>query len=107
MDYQGSDARIEYDTLPIAKFSTGRKYLIETLREEIRPVVFGKFEFECREKLMMKSFSLDFSDYQESDEKRKVHDLSLEYSFTSVKFPIEILMEEINLIFFLNIDINH
>ena len=41
---------------------------------------------------------MDFSDYQDSDERQKTNDFSIEYSFTSAVFSIGILMAEIQLV---------
>ena len=42
-------------------------------------------------------FSLEVSDYQDTDAKKKNNDFSVEYSSTSAVLLIEILMEEIEL----------
>ena len=45
----------------------------------------------------IKSFILEFKDYQDSDSKEK-NIFFIEYSFTSAVFSIEILMGEIELV---------
>ena len=43
-------------------------------------------------------FSLEFSDYQDTDARKKSNDFLVEYSSTSNVFSIEILMEVIELL---------
>ena len=43
-------------------------------------------------------FSVEVFDYQDTDAREKNNDSSIEYSFTSVLFSIEILMKEIELL---------
>ena len=43
-------------------------------------------------------FSLEVLDYQDTDGREKNSEKSIEYSFTSVLFSIEFLMEEIELL---------
>ena len=68
-----------------------------TLMEEIRTVVLVKYEFEYRENLKSKCFSLEFSDYQDTDARKK-HLFLVEYSSTGSVFSIVTLMEEIELV---------
>ena len=68
-----------------------------TLIEEIKPVVLVKFEFESREKLNL-IFSLEFSDFQDTDAIQKSNDCLIENSSTSAVFSIEFLVEEIELV---------
>ena len=45
--------------------------------DEVNPVVLGKYEFDFREKLELKGFSSDFSDYQDSDARENIDGFQL------------------------------
>ena len=47
---------------------------------------YWKNEFEYRERLILPDFFLEYSDYQDSDSRRKINDFSLEYSSTNEVF---------------------
>ena len=59
-DCQDTDARNTYRNSPIEKASTTRKFRMPSLMEEIKPVVFVKYEFENREKLKIEFFLWNF-----------------------------------------------
>ena len=89
--------RTQIHNSSIEKFSTLRMVLMPTVIEEIRSVVSLKYEFEYREN--PKLFSpLELSSYQNDYAKEKSNDFSAEYSFTTIRFPIEVLMEELELV---------
>ena len=71
--------------------------MIETLTEETRPVVTVKYEIEYGDE--SKSLAqLEKSDYQKSGTRMRIRDWFIEYSCTSFKLLIEILLEQIRLV---------
>ena len=77
----------QIDNSPIEKSSTTRMFSLPTLIEEIKPVVPVNYKFEYPEKLKS-MFFLEFSDYQDTDPRRKNNDCLFEYSCASAVFSI-------------------
>ena len=84
----------QIDNCPVEIFSTTEKFSIPTLIEEMKPVVLMKYEFEWRERLINRIFSLKVWTIRTLKQKRKQWFL-FEYSSKNAVFPVEILMEEI------------
>ena len=72
-------------------------FSMPTLIEELKRVLFVKYEFQCREKLNTKCLFSEFSNYQNTDAKKKNNDFLVEYSSTTAVFLIVIMMEKIKL----------
>ena len=73
---------------------------MKTLIEEIKSVVMGEKKRMSLnvEKKNLKSFLLEIFGHQDSDAADKNYNFSPQYSLTSVKFLIEFLMEEFELV---------
>ena len=69
------------DNFSIEKLSTGWTISIPNLLDYLKPVVWGKHEFEYREK-KVQTFYLESSDFHESDASGKVIRFSVENSST-------------------------
>ena len=57
---------------------------IETKKEEYKSVVFEEFEFEYRDKSVLKALFLEFSGYQNFDAKIKLNEFVANVDFSSL-----------------------
>ena len=73
-------------------------FSIPTLIEKKKPEVLVKNEFEYREKIKSKSFSLEVSDYRNTDAREKNNELLVENQLRSAGFLLEILRDKIELV---------
>ena len=91
-NYQDSAARVEVIDFSFAYAPTSVKRSIEILLEEIKPVATLKDEIQYEDESTQSNFQKFRT--QDSDAKVKVKDFSIEFSPTSKKFSIEILIDK-------------
>ena len=90
---------IQLDNSSTENFSTTRVFSMRTLIKKIKPLVLMESEFEFRKKKsILKRFSLEISEHQDTDSREKNKDFLLGYSSTIALFSVEILMEETELV---------
>ena len=89
LDYSDSNARIEVMGFSIETSFINVTLSIETLMEEIKPVVSEKVDFECRDKSKIVPFFFEFFDYQECEARHKAKGCSIEYPCDGIGIDIE------------------
>ena len=99
-DFQDSDESNTNRHFPHRKLFTTRKSSMPTLFQEIKPGIRSSGEILVRNlrKIKNEMFSLEVSDYQDTDAGEKNNDFFDEYSSKGAVFSIDILMEKIKLV---------